>query len=106
MKQFARWCLLHGPELVGRDGLPDPAKMRIGCLIDGVLEGEARMHALFLASATIGKDGRPLPVSTVQAVCSAIRYMYMKNRVLVADETKVEMSRVLKGHRRVWKTSR
>ena len=74
------------------------------------LEGEARIHALFLASATIDKDRRPLPVSTVQAVCSAIRYMYMKNEVLVADETKVEMSRVWTfcscGRLRVWKTKR
>ena len=36
VKQFASWCLLHGRELIGRDRLPDPAKMRVGCLIDGV----------------------------------------------------------------------
>jgi hypothetical protein len=30
--------------------------------------------------------------------------MYMKKGVLVADETKVEMSRVLTGHSRVFKT--
>ena len=82
--QFARWCLLHGPELIGRDRLPDPAKDLTVCL---------RLRPEF----TIDKDGRPLPVSAVQAFCSAIRYLYMRKWVLVADETEVEVSRVVKA---------
>ena len=86
-------CLLHAPELIGEDGLPDPAKIKDGCLVDDVFESEAGIHALFLASATTNKDGMPLSAFPPAALLN----IFIPKRGCVADETKVEVSRCLKG---------
>ena len=100
VKQLIRWMHEKCPELLDDEGLPDPLKIKEGAVIDGVQCNEADIHALFMAHATTNEQGKPLAASTVRAARSAIKYVYTQKGMVVSEQTKVEVGRVLQGQKR------